>query len=156
MSTLDAAADIARALIAQWEGFRSAPYLCPAGVPTIGYGFTHHADGTPVTLRDAPMEREAGDTLLDHLLRQKYVRSTLVLCPTLSDPGQLGAITDFCFNLGAGALRASTLRQKILRQDWSAVPGQLRRWVRAQGRILPGLVARREAEATYFPPTETL
>ncbi|MBP8231775.1 MAG: lysozyme [Rhizorhabdus sp.] len=155
MSDSDAAA-VARALISRWEGFRSRPYLCPAGVPTIGYGFTHYADGTRVTLTDPPMERAAGDALLDHLLRTKYLRAAAVLCPTLSDPGHLGAITDFCFNLGAGALRASTLRQKILHQDWSAVPGQLRRWVRAQGRILPGLVARREAEAAYFPPTETL
>jgi lysozyme len=146
----DTAVAVAGALIRRWEGFRSKPYLCPALVPTIGYGFTQYADGTRVTLADPGMTPAAGAELLDTLLRQKYLRETMILCPTLETPETLGAITDFCFNLGAGALRASTLRQRILDRDWDGVPEQLRRWVRSRGRVLPGLVARREAEIAYF------
>lgn len=146
---IDLAVAVAHALAARWEGFVSEPYLCPAGVPTIGYGFTHYADGTPVTLRDRPMTREAATKLLAHLIRTKYMRDVIRLCPQIDTPERLGAITDFCFNLGASNLRASNLRKRINAGDWDAVPDQLRRWVRAGGRVLRGLVLRREAEATY-------
>ena len=53
-------------LIKKYEGFSSKPYLCPAGVPTIGYGTTHYSDGTPVTLKDKPITRETADALLLH------------------------------------------------------------------------------------------
>ncbi len=141
---------VASVLIRRWEGFRSVPYLCPAGVPTIGYGFTHYADGRMVTLSDPPMTRAEAQSLLEHLVRTKYMRDTLRLCPNIDSPARLGAITDFAYNLGSGNLRASTLRRKILAGDWEAVPGELRKWVRAGGRTLEGLVLRREAEIAYI------
>lgn len=140
---------VASLLIRRWEGFRSVPYLCPAGVPTIGYGFTHYADGRMVTLSDPPMTRAQAQALLEHLVRTKYMRDTIRLCPNIDIAARLGAITDFAFNLGSGNLRASTLRRKILAGDWEAVPAELRKWVRAGGRILKGLVLRREAEIGY-------
>lgn len=140
---------VASILIRRWEGFRSSPYLCPAGVPTIGYGFTHYADGTAVTLGDPPMTREAAQRLLERLLCTQYIPATIKLCPTIDSPERLGAITDFVYNLGSGNLRASTLRRKILAGDWGAVPAQLRKWTRAGGKILRGLALRREAEIGY-------
>jgi len=141
---------VALVLAKRWEGFRSHPYLCPAGVATVGYGFTHYADGTTVTLFDPPMTREAAATLLEHLVRTKYVRDTLRLCPGVDTPERLGAITDFIFNLGAGNLKTSNLRKRINADDWAAVPEQLRRWIRGGGRVLKGLVLRREAEIAYL------
>jgi lysozyme len=141
---------VASLLIRRWEGFRSVPYLCPAGVPTIGYGFTHYADGRMVTLSDPPMTRAQAQSLLEHLVRTKYMRDTIRLCPTIDSPARLGAITDFAFNLGSGNLRASSLRRKILANDWEAVPAELRKWVRAGGRVLKGLVLRREAEIGHI------
>lgn len=132
------------------EGFRSRPYLCPAGVPTIGFGFTHYADGCAVTLGDAPMTRDEAIALLKHLMATKYGPATVALCPGLDTPERAGAITDFCFNLGSGNLRASNLRRAINRGDWDAVPTELRKWVRGGGRVLPGLVKRREAEIAYL------
>lgn len=125
------------------------PYLCPAGVPTIGYGFTHYADGRMVALSDPPMTRAQAQSLLEHLLRTRYMPGTLRLCPNIALPARLGALTDFAWNLGLGSLRASTLRKKILAGDWEAVPAELRKWVRAGGRVLKGLVLRREAEIGY-------
>jgi lysozyme len=141
---------VALVLAKRWEGFRSYPYLCPAGVATIGYGFTHYADGTTVTLFDSPMTREAAATLLEHMVRTKYMRDTIRLCPNIDTPERLGAITDFAFNLGSGNLRASTLRKRILANDWEAVPAELRKWTRAGGKVLKGLVLRREAEIAYI------
>lgn len=146
----DLAAAVATFLAERWEGFRAAPYLCPAGVPTIGYGFTHYADGTAVTLSDPPMDRDKATDLLDHFIRVKYLPTVLKLCPGVDTPERLGAVTDFCFNLGAGNLRASTLRRKVNVGEWDEVPAQLRRWTRAGGRILRGLVLRREAEIGYI------
>lgn len=139
---------VACILARRWEGFRSQPYLCPAGVPTIGYGFTHYADGTFVTLADPPMTRAAAQSLLEHMVRTKYMRDVIRLCPNITDPERLGAITDFHFN--TGALRTSALRKKILAEIWDDVPAQLRRWTRGGGKILRGLVLRREAEIVYI------
>ncbi len=143
-----AAVAVACILARRWEGFRSVPYLCPAGVPTIGYGFTHYADGRFVTLGDPPMTRAQAQSLLEHMVRTKYMRDTLRLCPNIDSPERLGAITDFHFN--TGALRTSTLRKKILAGDWEAVPAELRKWTKAGGKILRGLVLRREAEIGYI------
>jgi lysozyme len=141
---------VSMVLAKRWEGFISHPYICPAGVPTIGYGFTHYADGARVTLSDPPMTRSDAEVLLEHLIRTKYMRDAMRLCPDIDTPERLGAITDFCFNLGAGNLRASNLRRKIAAGLWDDVPTELRKWVRAGGRVLKGLVLRREAEITYI------
>ncbi|WP_296360451.1 lysozyme [Ralstonia sp.] len=74
--------------------------------------------------------------------------ATLRHCPVLATEteGRLAAIVDFTFNLGAGRLQTSTLRRRVNQRDWAAVSMELRRWVYGGGRVLPGLVARREAE----------
>ena len=59
--------------------------------------------------------------------------------------GRLSAIVDFTFNLGAGRLQTSTLRRRINQRDWAAAGLELRRWIYGGGKVLPGLVARREA-----------
>ncbi len=141
---------VACILARRWEGFRSRPYLCPAGIPSIGYGFTHYADGTIVTLADPPMTRAQAQSLLEHLVRTRYMPATMKLCPNIDTPERLGAITDFAFNLGSGSLRSSSLRKRILAGDWAAVPGELRKWTRGGGRILRGLVLRREDEIAYI------
>lgn len=142
--------EVASGLIQRWEGFRERPYLCPAGIPTIGFGFTHYADGTPVTLRDRPMSIESARLLLRLLILTRYMPAVLKLCPHIDTPERLGAIVDFCFNLGEGKLKASTLRKRIQASRWDDVPAELRKWVRGGGRVLPGLVGRREAEITYI------
>lgn len=64
--------------------------------------------------------------------------------------GRLAAIVDFTFNLGAGRLQTSTLRRRVNQRDWVAAGLELRRWVYGGGRILPGLVARREGEVSLL------
>ena len=77
------------------------------------------------------------------------LNATLRYCPVLAtEPVErLAAIVDFTFNLGAGRLQTSTLRRRINQRDWSQVASEIKRWVRGGGRVLPGLAARREAEA---------
>ena len=80
------------------------------------------------------------------------LQAALRYCPVLaSEPLQrLAAVVDFCFNLGAGRLQASTLRRRINQRDWSEAAREMRRWVHAGGRVLPGLKARREIAAQWL------
>lgn len=148
---------IVAALCRRFEGFRSKPYLCPAGVPTIGYGNTYYPDGRKVTLQDAFIDEPAARALLLSELMHTYAPGVLRLCPGLlplailtNDWGKFCAIVDFAYNLGVGRLQTSTLRRKINALDWRGVVEQLKLWNRGGGKVLPGLVARRAAESAYF------
>jgi lysozyme len=145
-----AAVAVAAAIGRHFEGFRSRPYLCPAGVATIGFGATYYEDGTTVTLLDPPITRERAERLLAYHIQRVYTPAVQRLCPNIDTPERLGAITDFALNLGNGRLRASTLRKRILANDWEAVPAELRKWTCAGGKVLKGLVLRREAEIGYI------
>ena len=146
-----AAIDLAK----RFEGFhrvpkhdphRAYPYICPAGFWTIGYGHLCEQSHPPIT------DDEAEDYLAQDL--QTALRATLRYCPAMATEaeGRLAAIVDFTFNLGAGRLQTSTLRRRINQRDWSNASFELRRWVRAGGKVLPGLMVRREAEATLLCP----
>jgi len=138
---------IAAELCKHFEGFRSKPYLCPAGVATIGYGSTYYADGKKVTLQDTPINEPEAYKLLLNELHHTYLTGVLRYCPVLiADENKLNAIVDFCYNLGVGRLQTSTLRRKINEQNWEAAKVELMRWNKGNGKILAGLVKRRKAE----------
>lgn len=146
---LERVAELTASLCRRFEGFRARPYLCPAGVPTIGYGATAYLDGRPVRLDDPPLSREAADRLLLGQILRVYLPGTQALCPGL-EGGALAAITDFAFNLGLTRLKASTLQRRLRAGDVEGAVLELRRWVRGAGKVLPGLVLRRAAEITLF------
>ena len=136
-------------LAKRFEGFcrvpksdpgRAYPYVCPAGFWTIGYGHLCDAKHLPITM-------EEGEAYLTADM-EDALRATLRFCPVLAtEPeGRLAAIVDFTFNLGAGRLQTSTLRRRINKTDWAGAALELRKWVHGGGRVLPGLVARRQAE----------
>lgn len=142
---------IAAALCKQFEGFRSKPYLCPAGIPTIGYGSTYYANGHKVTLQDAPISEPDAYALLVHELQHTYAPGVLRNCPGLAtDERKLNAIVDFAYNLGIGRLQTSTLKRKINAQDWGGAKEQLMLWTRGGGKVLPGLLKRRTAECALL------
>ena len=144
------------ALAKQFEGFhrvprfdperRAHPYICPAGYWTIGFGHLCDAKHPPIT------EAQAEDYLSRDLITA--FSATLRYCPVLAaEPeGRLAAIVDFTFNLGAGRLQTSTLRRRVNQRDWVGTAQELRRWVYGCGRVLPGLVARRQAEISCLCP----
>jgi len=137
-------------LAKRFEGFhrvpkadpeRAHPYICPAGFWTIGYGHLCESTHPPIT------EFEAEVYLARDL--QTAFAATLRYCPVLATEheARLAAIVDFTFNLGAGRLQSSTLRRRINQRDWQGSAHELLRWVYAGGRILNGLVVRREVES---------
>lgn len=119
----------------------AVPYVCPAGFWTIGYGHLCAQDHPPIT------QAEAEAYLAQDLV--KALNATLRYCPVLAteSEGRLAAIMDFTFNLGAGRLQTSTLRRRVNQRDWVDAGQELRRWVYGGGKLLPGLVMRRQAEA---------
>lgn len=142
---------IAAGLCRRFEGLRLKPYLCPAGVPTIGYGSTRYADGRAVTLKDMPITIAEADELLMATLRRDYLPGVLRLSPSLADkPQVLGAIVDFAYNLGVAKYGGSTLRKRINTGDMAGARAELAKWVRGGGKVLPGLVARRASEAALL------
>ncbi len=141
---------IAASLCRQFEGLYLKPYLCPAGVPTISYGSTRYEDGSRVTLADTPITTARAEELLRWELERVCVPAVARSCPALKEPRKLAALLDFTFNLGSGNLHSSTLRKKINAEDWDAAQLELAKWVRGGGRILPGLVKRRTAEAALL------
>ena len=151
MSEIEEAIHIAFALCIRFEGVYLTPYLCPAGVGTIGVGATYYEDGTAVTLLDPAITRERAEALLLWMVRTRYLPAVLRLCPGVDNPKRLAALIDFAFNLGAGALKSSTLRRKVNAGAWDEVPAELRKWVKAAGRVLRGLFLRREAEVLLIP-----
>ena len=147
MTDIHDAIEALKGLCIRFEGVRLEPYLCPAGVPTIAVGATRYADGTPVRLSDAPITRETAMELLTVDV-ERFVRAALKLSPILAaEPARLCAVADFCFNLGTGRYKASTLKRKVDAGEWQEAAEQLSKWVWGGGRKLPGLVARRAAEA---------
>lgn len=130
-------------LIRQFEGCRLMPYLCPAGVWTCGWGSTG-----PDVVPGHPWTQEYADMRLTQDAI-KFAKAALVLCPTLTGAAH-AAIADFAYNLGIGRLRASTLRRRINAGDTAGAVTELKKWTRGGGRVLPGLVARRAAEAALL------
>lgn len=152
--TMSPIPEVAIELAKRFEGFhrvpksdplrRAHPYICPAGYWTIGYGRLCKPDHPPIN------EEEGEDYLRQDL--RTALAATLRYCPVLATgpESRLAAIVDFTFNLGPGRLQTSTLRRRVNQQDWVAAAHELRRWVYGGGKVLPGLVARREAECRHL------
>lgn len=136
----------ARNLCLQYEGLYLKPYLCPAGIPTIGVGATFYKNGVKVQLKDKPITKDEALDLLDWMLEKIYFPSVIKLCEGIDTPERLGAITDFAFNLGVTALKNSTMRRKILAGDWEGAKREILKWIRAGGIELEGLKRRRKSE----------
>lgn len=131
-------------LIRRFEGLRLKAYLCPAGVLTCGYGST----GPDIKPDTAWTREQAEARMLADAAR--FTAAADKLCPGLPEPARAAA-ADFAYNLGATRLAGSTLRRKLNARDWQGARGELAKWVRGGGRVLPGLVVRRAAEAALLP-----
>jgi len=133
-------------LIKRFEGLRTRAYQDSVGVWTIGYGHTAAA-GDPKPVAGMVLTVAECEAILKRDLA-KYERevSSLVKVPLSQE--QFDALVSFHFN--TGALGRSTLLKRLNAGDYAAVPSELRKWTKAGGKVLAGLVKRREAEAALF------
>ena len=137
-------------LIAEFEGFRSKPYLCPAGVPTIGYGTTWYPNGSHVKLSDKPISREEALTILKYQVDRSYGASVDRYVQVDLTQNQYDALVSFTYNLGAGNLKSSTLLKKVNQKKFARASREFLKWDKAGGRRLKGLTRRRKAESELF------
>lgn len=137
--------DYAFIRLKEFEGFRAEAYQCPGGVWTIGYGHTKGVKkGQRITEEDASRLLVKDVEYFEQFLAKEPYEEELT-------QGQWDALTDFLFNLGPGNFLSSTLRKKLLRDiDDPTIPDEFRRWNKSKGKVLPGLVKRREWEAQMF------
>ena len=141
---------LAAKIIKKWEGFMPEAYLCPGGVPTIGFGSTRYENGDEVTLDDCDIDRKRGEEILLHYIKEVAAQVRSVLKHDLTD-NQEAALISFTYNLGIGNLKRSTLLLLInggpMNQN---IPREIKRWNKAGGKVLAGLTARREEEANMW------
>jgi len=136
-------------LIRQFEGFSAKPYKCPADVWTIGYGSTRYADGRAVAASDPNItEQAAGALVLATLGAYEGAVNDSVKVPLSQN--EFDALVDFAYNVGVGNLRSSTLLKKLNAADRAGAADEFLKWNKGGGKVLPGLVRRREAERKLF------
>ena len=157
-------------LMHRFEGKRSRPYLCPAHIWTIGYGHVLYQEQirlpvvrvegktTPMIRKEMPLKPEDNrvwtKTEIDELFRADvgtFERGVLRLVPgVVGRQGAFDALVSISFNFGLGNLQRSTIRMRANRGDWSGAAEAFRVWTKGGGKVLPGLVKRREAEIALF------
>lgn len=149
-------------LVKKYEGLSLKPYLCPAGIPSIGYGCTYYEPGQPVSMKDAPIDQARAESLLRRHLALYWFNVNRLVGPELND-NQMSALTSFAYNVGVTAFATSTLIRKVNEDpEDPSIADEFRKWNKATvgGRkvVLPGLVKRRAEEASlyYLPVANVL
>lgn len=148
-------------LIAQFEGLRLKPYLCSAGVPTIGYGSTFYPSGRKVTMRDKPITQETAFWMLKQVANM-FAKDVDSLVTSEINQNQFNALVSFAFNLGSdidadnipeGLGDSRLLRRVNANPNDPEIAREFVKWNKAGGRVLDGLTKRRLKEAElYFTP----
>ena len=131
------------ALIKKFEGCELEAYQCSAGVWTIGYGHTKDVvEGMEIT------QEQAEQMLVDELHEyESYINKYVTVALSQN---QFDALVSWVYNLGPANLSASTMLKVLNSGEYEDVPAQMKRWNKAGGKVLEGLIRRREAEACLF------
>lgn len=137
-------------LIKKYEGFRSKPYLCPAKVPTIGYGATYYPNGQKVKLSDPAIDEKHASILLEAMLIP-YEKAVDSFCRDDINQNQFDALVSFAYNVGISALKNSTLLKKVnINPKDKTISNEFAKWNKGGGKVLKGLVLRRNDEAKLY------
>jgi len=131
------------ALVKKFEGCKLKAYLCPAQIPTIGFGHTHG-----VKLGDRCTQEQADKWLLSDLNATERTINEFVTVKITQN--QRDALASFIYNVGPGAFKNSTLARKLNNGDYTGAAAEFAKWTKAGGRTLPGLISRRAAERALF------
>lgn len=142
-------------LIKQFEGFRSAPYRCPAGVWTIGYGNTYYADGTKVKSTDKPLTKKEASELKLAIINQDFAPAINNLLADEIKAGKISqpmfdALISLAYNIGLKGLSNSSVIRLLKSGNITAAADAFLRWNKSNGRVLTGLVNRRKQERELF------
>ena len=136
--------------ITKHEGLSLKPYLCPAKIPTIGYGNTYYPDGKRVTLLDKPISKAQALEMFKYIADRFALRVDKLVTANITQ-NQFNALVSFAYNVGTANFEKSTLLKKVnenpndfeIRQEFA-------KWVKAGGKKLNGLVNRRSEESALY------
>jgi len=132
-----------KSLIKKFEGCKLEAYLCSAGVPTIAFGRTKN-----VKIGDTCTQEQADAWLEEEL--EEYTGYVNDAVKQTLQQNQIDAMVAWTYNLGPTNLRSSTLLRVLNEGKLQEVPQEMRKWVKANGKTLPGLERRRLAESMLF------
>lgn len=136
-------------LMHEFEGLRLEAYLCPAGIPTIGWGNTRYETGLPVKMGDR-ITKERADDLFDYWAFD-FAEGVRKLVTSKLNDNQFSALVSFAYNVGLGNFGKSTLLKKLnINPNDPLIRDEFLRWDKAVGKVLSGLSRRRKAEADLY------
>ena len=136
-------------VIKHYEGCKLEAYLCPAKIPTIGFGNTFYSDGKPVKLGDKITLKQAEDMLPNIVLKfaqgvDRLVKRELLQC-------EFDALVSFAYNCGLGNLEKSNLLREVNKKGSALrIETEFIKWNKGGGKVLDGLTRRRKTEALLY------
>jgi len=145
-------------MISKDEGLSLVPYLCPAGVPTIGYGNTFYPSGAKVTMKDKPITQATAYWMLKQVVNM-FAKDVDNLVTSNINQNQFNALVSFAYNVGSDidqdnipeGLGDSTLLKKVNANPKDpSIAGEFLKWNKSNGKVLPGLTKRRQKEANLY------
>lgn len=136
-------------LLKEFEGFSSNAYLCPAKIPTIGYGSTFYEDGRAVKLGEQISKTRALE-LLEFVANKDFAEKIYPLIKVKITQNQFDAMTSLAYNIGVGAFANSTLLKKVNAKDFIGASEEFLKWDKSNGQRLFGLTRRRQREKELF------
>ena len=137
-------------LIKQFEGLRLKPYLDSVGVPTIGWGTIRYPNGSIVGINDRVITEAEAESFLQNDVKRFELDVDAMATDVLTQ-NQFDALVSFTYNLGAGALKGSTLLKKVnVNPNDPTIRMEFVKWVYAGGEVLEGLKKRRIMEADLY------
>lgn len=133
----------------EFEGCKLTSYLCPANIPTIGWGNTFYESGRKVKIGET-ITQERADKLFEWVAAS-FASQIKPLIKVILTENQFSALVSFAYNVGVGNLRSSTLLKKVNAnpQD-SSIRSEFLKWDKVAGKVLAGLTRRRIAEANLY------
>jgi lysozyme len=147
----------ATSLLTRWEGFEPEKYRDVAGVETVGYGFTESLPFWSIIEQALPLSQSEGERFLSMALEEVYLPVVKEIGEgELEAPQEVAALASWVYNVGPGAARTSTLAERLAAGDEEGAEAALLDWVYADGEVIDGLVARREAERSLMVEGDVL
>lgn len=137
-------------LITKHEGLVLKPYLCPAKVPTIGYGNTYYEDGTKVTLLDKQITQERAFEMFKEIA-DRFAKAVSQSVTSNVNQNQFNALVSFAYNVGVANFKKSTLLKLVnANPNNPQIKNEFMKWTKANGIVLGGLVKRRNDESSVY------
>ena len=150
----------ARKMLMHHEGVRFRPYRCPAALWTVGVGHVIDPAHIGVKFEDRKnlpipegWDRKLGMAEVESILEEdlrRFERGVERLCPSGLNQRRFDALVSFAFNVGLGALQRSSIRARHNRGDYQGASEAFMMWTKAAGKVMPGLVRRREDERNLY------